>query len=144
MKLNKIDKDRIINYFELGLPVSDICSLMGFSVSELHELITSDKQLANAKLIGAKKANIKVIEALLKASIGYNAVEEDVIEIKGRNNAVINTTSTRREKHIAPNIQAIKYWLDNRAGADWKDNIKDVEKNLNIKISVDGKDINII
>jgi len=143
MKINKDLKDKIVLYFELGLPVSDVSVLTGLSISEIHELSTNDKNIKKAQSAGAKVSNIKVIEALLKSAIGYDIVENDVIEMKGRNDTVISTTKTSKTKHIQPNITAIKYWLDNRASSEWKETIQDSEKKMNIKISVDGKNIMI-
>lgn len=143
MKINKELKEKIILYFELGLPVSDVSILAGLSISELHELSVSDKGIKKAKESGAKTSNIKVIEALLKSAIGYDIVENDVVEMKGRNDTVISTTKTSKTKHITPNINAIKYWLDNRASSEWKETIQESEKKMNIKISIDGKNIMI-
>ena len=143
MKINKEIKEKIILYFELGLPVADVCVLTGLSVSDLHNISTNDKHIKKAKESGAKVTNIKVIVALLKSACGYDVIDEDTTIVKGRNDAVITDTTTRKKKHISPNINAIKYWLDNRASSEWKDSIKDVENKMNIKISVDGKNIEI-
>jgi len=143
MKINKELKEKIILYFELGLPVADVCVLTGLSVSELHELSSNDKIIKKSKDAGAKVTNIKVIEALLKSACGYDIIDEDTTIVKGRNDAIISDTTTKKKKHISPNINAIKYWLDNRASSEWKDSLKDVESKMNIKISVDGKNIEI-
>ena len=143
MKINKDLKDKIVLYFELGLPVSDVSILTGLSISELHELSSNNKDVKKAQQAGAKISNIKVIEALLKSAIGYDVTENDIIEMKGRNDTVISTTKTSKTKHIQPNVNAIKYWLDNRASSEWQDSMQDIEKKMNIKISVDGKNIMI-
>ena len=143
MKINKEIKEKIILYFELGLPVADVCILTGLSVSDLHEISSNDKSIKKAKEAGAKVTNIRVIEALLKSACGYDIIDEDTTVVKGRNDAIITDTTTKKKKHISPNINAIKYWLDNRASSEWKDSLKEVENKMNIKISVDGKNIEI-
>ena len=143
MKINKDLKDKIVLYFELGLPVSDVSVLTGLSISEIHELSTNNKDIKKAQSAGAKTSNIKVIEALLKSAIGYDVTESDVTEMKGRNDTLISKTTTSKTKHVQPNVNAIKYWLDNRASSEWKESIQDTEKKMNIKISVDGKNIMI-
>lgn len=143
MKINKEIKEKIILYFELGLPVADVCILTGLSVSDLHEILSNDKSIKKAKEAGAKVTNVCVIEALLKSACGYDVIDEDTTVVKGRNDAIISDTTTKKKKHISPNINAIKYWLDNRASSEWKDSLKEVESKMNIKISLDGKNIEI-
>lgn len=139
MKKNNKIINEIITYFELGLPSNEICDLIGLTPEEFVEYLENEK-IRRAKKCGSKKANIKVIEALLKACIGYKTtdIEEDT-RYDERGNEIFSG-KRKITKEVGPNINAIKFYLENR-DSSWKDSLKETENKLNIKITVEGTDI---
>lgn len=141
MKLAKKQITEIINYFELGLTETEICDITGIDAETLIELCQDDQDVKNSRRLGIKSKNIKVVEALLKSAVGYTYKDKEIEKRYGRNgNTQIYKSVKEIEKNVAPNIQAIKFWLSTK-DTNWKDTMNDVEKNMNITIKVDGKDI---
>lgn len=141
MKLTKKQITEIINYFELGLTEVEVCDITGIDAETLIELCQDDQDVKNSRRLGIKSKNIKVVEALLKSAVGYTYKDKETEKRYGRNGKTQIYKSVKEiEKIVAPNIQAIKFWLDNK-DKSWKDSLADAEKNMNITIKVDGKDI---
>ena len=141
MKLTKTLKDKIITYFELGLTPGDISELTGIDLFDFCEICEADIDIKTAKRSGSKTSNQKVVEALLKSAVGFESKETTVDKKYGQDGKkVIFKSVSETTKQTPPNITAIKYWLQNRS-KEWAEGIKEAERELNISISVDGKDI---
>lgn len=141
MKLTKNQIDQIIQYFELGISCEDISKLSGISSADLEYLITTNKDISNAKQLGIRLGNIKVIKALFRSACGYTITENEEYKRTDKNGKLIFKDKKVIKKEIAPNMQSIKFWLENKDNINWKKDMEDVEKNMNIKISIEGKDI---
>lgn len=139
--MTKAQKQEIITLFELGLSISEVASISNNSDTDILQLIKSDSAVSIAHSLGVKAGNIKVIKALLKSAVGYEDVEVETYTRKSKEGNVIFKDNKRTKKNIQPNLSAIKFWLENKSGDEWKKSISDVEKNMNIKISIEGKDI---
>lgn len=141
MKVDKKLKQSIINYFEIGATPGEVSQLVDISLEELVDLCEKDKEIKRAKEIGPKGANYRVVEALLKSAIGYEVEDVETDKRYGKDLKTVIFKSTKlTKKTILPNINAIKFWLDNK-DTSWKDSMSEAENNLNIRISIDGKDI---
>jgi len=141
MKISKKTKELIVSYFEIGATPGEISQLTDISPDDLIQLCETDKEIKKARALGPAGANYKVVEALLKSATGYEVEDTEVDKRFGRDLKTVVYKGTRTtKKTVLPNIQAIKFWLDNK-DSSWKDSMSDAEKNLNIKISIDGKDI---
>ena len=139
--LNKKEKEKLITLFELGLTIQDVCTVTGYELDELQEICTDDESVMAAKILGVKNSNIKVIQSLLKSATGYFSKDVEYETRYGRDQkTVIYKGKKVTTKEIAPNIQAIKFWLENK-DSNWKEDLKEVESKMNIRIKVDGKDI---
>ena len=137
------DKKLIIDYYNLGISDSDIAGLIGCDISELYELVEEDKKVRAAKKKGTLKTNVSVVSALLKSAVGYTTKETSVDKrYKQDGKTLINKNTTTTSKEYAPNVTAIKFWLENRDDS-WKEVINNVEKKLDITVSVDGKTISV-
>lgn len=141
MKKNKDISDKVLKLFNLGVGLSDICELCDITIDELHDLCKTNSDIKIAKDKGIMDTNLKIINALLKAAIGYKTSEtitEKKYAADGKKvlyKSVINT-----EKEYGPNASACKFWLENRS-EEWKESLDKSEKELNITVSVDGKDV---
>lgn len=141
-KLTKKQIDEITKYFEIGITdIEDISKLTGISTSVLETSINQDKDLSKLRQLGIKLGNIKVIKALFKSATGYEIKEVEKYDRKDRQGNVIFTDKKLNTKQIAPNFSAIKFWLSVKDSEAWKEQVSDVEKQMNLKISIEGKDI---
>ena len=73
-----------------------------------------------------EEVNLKVEEALLKAALGYEYEETEVIASKdGRNSRVKKT-----KRVVPPDTTAIIYWLKTRNPSKWRNRFISDEENL--------------
>lgn len=135
------EKEKLITLFELGLSTEEVCTVTGYELDELQEICTEDESIMSARILGVKNSNIKVIESLLKSATGYFSKDVEQETRYGRDGkTVIYKGKKITTKEIAPNIQSIKFWLENK-DSSWKADLKEVEGRMNIRIKVNGKDI---
>lgn len=73
-----------------------------------------------------EEVNLKVEEALLKAALGYEYEETEVIASKdGRNSRV-----KKIKRVVPPDTTAIIYWLKTRNPSKWRNRFISDEENL--------------
>lgn len=141
MKLSKEQINTIIQYFEIGVKKEDVSKLLGISIEEIDDIIDSNNKIKSAYELGIKLGNIKVIQALFKSATGYSVEETENYTRTDLLGDVIFKDKKVNKKQVAPNFSAIKFWLENKDNASWKQDLDEVEKNMNIKISIEGKEI---
>ena len=59
-------------------------------------------------------------KALLKKAVGYDATDV-FTDTTIKNGEVVSTTIRKQQKHIPPDVQALKFWLINKAPEHWKE-----------------------
>ena len=96
----------------LGMEFKDIASSV-FNVPEevFLQWMVDYPDFAEAAKEGGEKADMLVVDALHKIATGFEYTEEVAVPGMG-----IETISRYHE----PNINAIKYWLNNRKSDKWK------------------------
>jgi hypothetical protein len=134
--------DHVIRLFNLGIEVSDICDLTGLTVADLHKLVEVNKKVEMAKKKGKFNTNLKVIEALLKSATGYTTKETKIDKKYGKDGkTVIQKAISEIKKEMAPNVVAIRMWLEARDSDNWKEAFDKAETKFNINVKVEGKEI---
>lgn len=96
----------------LGMEFKDIASSV-FNVPEevFLQWMVDYPDFAEAAKEGGEKADMLVVDALHKIATGFEYTEEVAVPGMG-----IETIS----RYYEPNINAIKYWLNNRKSDKWK------------------------
>lgn len=96
----------------LGMEFKDIASNV-FNVPEeaFLQWMVDYPDFAEAVKDGGEKADMLVVDALHKIATGFEYTEEVAVPGMG-----IETIS----RYYEPNINAIKYWLNNRKSDKWK------------------------
>ena len=96
----------------LGMEFKDIASNV-FNVPEevFLQWMVDYPDFAEAAKDGGEKADMLVVDALHKIATGFEYTEEVAVPGMG-----IETIS----RYYEPNINAIKYWLNNRKSDKWK------------------------
>lgn len=104
-----------------GQTMRDVADAFGFSVRTLERWANAYPSFKEAISEARPIANAKVEKALFKRAIGYTVKEtKSIVEVDKEG----NTKPVRREiveKHIAPDVGAICFWLKNRDTENWKD-----------------------
>ncbi len=84
-------------------------------------------RLLNALELGRKQSIKRVTRALYHRSVGYSYDAERVFNDKG------NIVKTVQREHVAPDVNAIKFYLSNKDPENWQDRSNlDVSGNLNV------------
>lgn len=96
----------------LGMTFKDIANSV-FSVPEevFMQWMVDYPDFAEAAKEGGEKADMLVVDALHKIATGFEYTEEVAVPGMG-----VETISRYHE----PNVNAIKYWLNNRKSDKWK------------------------
>lgn len=92
----------------IGVSVRSLQNWKGKHVDFLHSI-------KDAKMV----ADQLVVGSIWQSANGYSHEDEKILVIDKKVQKIKTT------KHYPPNIQAAKYWLNNRHPRDWKNNRKD-------------------
>ncbi len=107
--------DRFVrNLALLGQTDAMIAKAIGLTLPKFKEWLLLRPTLSQALNGGRLDADGRVAAALLQRAIGYEADHDDIRVVDGG----IRITATT--KHIPADVRAIEYWLNNRAGRQWK------------------------
>lgn len=79
----------------------------------LKQWMLENPSFAQAIKDGADLADMMVVESLHKIAVGYDKEEE----------VALPTGTVTIMRHHEPNINAIKYWLNNKQSEKWKNKI---------------------
>lgn len=108
---------------------TEIARKLGISQRTLRRYKQQDLSLLSALETGKAKANSKVEYALLQRALGYKYEEEQPHKVKeiyyddNGNKCVRELIQIIKvEKIYPPDVQAQKFWLNNRKAENWKDN----------------------
>lgn len=112
-----------------GISEKEIASRLGISERTLRRYKKEDLSLLTALEAGSKKTTNEVEYALLKRALGYKYIEEQPYKTKTiyydeNNNKCVKEEMqiVRVEKTVLPDVQAQKFWLNNRKEEYWRDN----------------------
>lgn len=118
-----------------GLTDKEIAEKIGMSYSTFRRYKTQNADLKTAIAQGKDRRNQKVVEALYKCCTGYKYYEEVATKVKEEVLAEDGRTILTKEdvvvksikKYRAPDLNAQKYWLNNRDKTQWKEDPYKVE-----------------
>ena len=124
-------------YARRGLSDSDIAKNLGISLQSYYDYQKKFPEFLEAIRRGKRPANIIVENALYKRCVGfeYDEVTQEVgKDEKGKQ--VVKKKIT--QKHVVPDVNAIRFWLTNREPELWKnfreesgaENIEEIKETL--------------
>ena len=134
--MGRSSKNKIIENLELietwafeGLSKKEIAKRIGVTDRTLRNYESKDKRVFSALNSPIENMNTKVEYALLKCALGYEYEEEELTKVK----EVITDSDGKKitretykpiliKKKVKPDVNAQKFWLNNRDEEDWKDN----------------------
>ena len=98
----------------MGCGKPEIARNLGADRYTFNEWMTLYPEFANAVDEGKMLAQFDVVEALFKRCVGFKV--RTTMTYKDGSTAV-------KEEYVVPDVQAIKYWLENRCDKHWKPSI---------------------
>ena len=111
-----------------GSTDKEIAEKIGMSYSTFRRYKAQNSELKVAIAQGKDRINQKVVESLYKCCTGYKYYEEVATKVKKEVLAEDGTVLTQEEvvisnvkKYKGPDLNAQKYWLNNRDKTKWKD-----------------------
>jgi len=110
----------------LGAIDTELADFFGVCESSLNVWKNKYPEFYESMKKGKLIADAQVAGKLFERANGYNY---DEVQVKGakltdddsEEEAVIEEQITTTTKHIAPDVTAIRYWLNNRTKGKWKD-----------------------
>lgn len=133
-------------YARHGLSNSKIAESIGVPYSTFQNYMEVHPELEAALDKGREQAELHVENALLKSALGFTSLEivkeRKQVGEDDEGKPIFKMVPTKKTyKQIAPNVQAIQYWLENRCGGRWARNpvanIDETEVNANIQSIAD-------
>ena len=103
----------------LGATQADICTALSITPAIFMRWCLEHPEFDLSFRRGGKEADAHVAHALYKRAVGYNYPETKYYTSEG-----IVTDERIVMKHEPPDIKAITFWLKNRAGGQWQDEMK--------------------
>lgn len=114
-----------------GLTEEQIAKNMGISLKTLYNWKTSKLPILQALKKGKEVVDFEVENALLKKSLGYNALVKKAFKIKDityENGRKVKETErieyAEEEIHIPADTTAQIFWLKNRQIKKWRDKVE--------------------
>lgn len=111
-------------YARHGLSNSKIAENLGVPYSTFQKYMDEHPELEMALDKGREAAELHVENALLKSALGFTTVEvvkeRKQVGIDDEGKPIFKLVPTKKTyRQVAPNVQAIQYWLENRCGNRW-------------------------
>lgn len=121
--------ESIGNWSIEGVPEKEIARRLGVSDRTLRRYKKANLSVKDSLNAGKKNRCDEVEYALLKKALGYKYKEEQPQKVKkiyydeNGNKCIEETIQIIQiEKVVPPDVQAQKFWLNNRKKTYWKDN----------------------
>jgi transposase-like protein len=111
-----------------GMTDADIARALEISPRTLYKWYKAHPELREAKREGAVLADHRVTDSLYKRAVGFNFTEthvsQETDELTGK---VVKRKVTKIVKHMPPDVEAIKFWLINRAPSEWRAKVEAID-----------------
>lgn len=114
-----VDDTRAYEFAQLGYVDSQIAEAMGISVSTLYNWKRKYPQYAEAIASGGKRANFRVLNALLARAEGGYVTETKAFKLRDKR-GIERVEIVEVQRYIPPDTQACIFWLTNREREHWK------------------------
>jgi len=112
---------------KIGATDREIAELLGISSPTFYEWLSRYPKFSSALKQGEKQQTKRVKRALYHRAVGYSQTSEKVAVYQGEAQVIPYV------EHIAPDVNAIKFWLTNRDPENWQDrSAVDVTGNLSL------------
>lgn len=125
---------QVISMLKYGCKDKEIIEFLGISRSAWKAKKNSNSKLKQAIDEVKEARNEQVEDALFKCCTGYHYYEEVVSKVKEEVLAEDGTVLLKEDvkvsklkKYKGPDVNAQKYWLNNRKKAQWKDDPNKVD-----------------
>ncbi len=110
-----------------GMTELEIADLLDVDYNTFTSWQVRYPKILQALELGKKQATKRVARALYHRSVGYTHESEKIFNDKGE---IIRAPY---REHIAPDVNAIKFWLTNKAPGEWQDrSVVDGSISLNV------------
>jgi hypothetical protein len=117
----------------VGLSDEEISFAMGVDKNTFSYWCETRVEFADALSRGRLRADSAVAEAMFKLAIGYDYEEDVAVGVRG--------AKVRVKRHMAPNAQAAKFWLEHRQSRTWSNVTRvDVTKKIVVEHNIDFSD----
>lgn len=126
--------------YSKGLTDDQVAGVFGISVATLHNWKHEHPEFLDPLRVGKDIADDIVERKLFERATGY---EHKAVKIFNNMGEIIEAPYV---EHYPPDTGAIKLWLMNRRGAQWKDKQPEgqgEQNSLNIKLSVETNNENV-
>ena len=130
---------QVISMLKDGCKDKEIIEFLGISRSAWKAKKNNNSKLKQAIDEVKEARNEQVEDALFKCCTGYHYYEEVATkvkeEIQGDDGIVLIKEDVKIslvKKYKAPDVAAIRYWLNNRKKAQWKDDPNKVENDKKV------------
>lgn len=126
-----------------GMTKKEIAKKLGVTDRTLRNYEAKDKRVFSVLNNPIENMNNKVEYALLKCALGYEYEEEELVKVKSvttdaNGNKVITEeyNPVKVKKKVKADVNAQRFWLNNRNDNQWKDNphkVKNDEEILKLR-----------
>jgi len=111
----------------LGLNDTEMAEFFCVGKSTFCQWKQKHAEFTNALTQGRTWADAQVTHSLYQRAIGCATPETHISNYQGE------ITLTKIQRHYPPEVQAIKYWLNNRQGKRWRDRVE-VKEDIDLHI----------
>lgn len=103
-----------------GMSYSESALDMGVPVPTVLDYWMKNQQFQERVVNATKIATSKVVKALYKKAVGAKSVATKVITHTAPNGSTLSTQEIVTSTDVCPDINAIRFWLTNKAPEEWK------------------------
>jgi hypothetical protein len=134
--IDQVDLVQVTELYAKGYTNDQVSKMLGINRTTLYNWQSKHKNFKDAIRRGKELADDLIEEALYSRAKGMKIEETKVFCHEGL------ITTEVIDKHLAPDVNAAKFWLNNRRADRWKDK-KEIEQSgdLTLIIGNDDEDI---
>ena len=111
--------DAIHTWAEQGLDMKQIAKCMGIGKSTLYDWMNRYSDILDALTRGRGIADTVVENKAFLSACGYDVEESEVREVIDKVTGRVVKLTTKRKRHIPPDVRAQQFWLVNRCPDRW-------------------------
>ena len=128
---------RLVGRSKSGLTDKEVAEHLGVAVRTVHRWKKTHPEFQKALIETKATLDSRVELSLYRVAIGYRYTEVEVTLEDGK-----VTKRIEREREVPPNVAAIRLWLTNRDGANWRDK-QDVNVTGDLTITLHAVDMGV-
>ena len=128
---------RLVGRSKSGLTDKEVAEHLGVDIRTVHRWKKTHPEFQKALIETKATLDSRVELSLYRVAIGYRYTEVEVTLEDGK-----VTKRIEREREVPPNVAAIRLWLTNRDGANWRDK-QDVNVTGDLTITLHAVDMGV-